>query len=100
MQGQRVVFTPKNRIGSEKREDRQTKIFKSVHGKQSASICYSCLLRQNPHRPNTASISGKTRIDRIQLPSGKQYHLCSIPYYLLSRLDDVIERFVSEGVRS
>jgi len=41
--------------------------------------------------------SGKTCIDRIRLPSGKEYHLCSIPYYLLSRLDDVIERFVSES---
>jgi uncharacterized protein len=39
--------------------------------------------------------SGKIRIDQIQLPSGKKYHLCSIPYYLLSRVDDVIERLVS-----
>ena len=38
--------------------------------------------------------SGKIRIDQMQLPSGKKYYLYSIPYYLLSRLDDVIERFV------
>ncbi|MBW1898206.1 MAG: DUF4143 domain-containing protein, partial [Deltaproteobacteria bacterium] len=39
--------------------------------------------------------SGKNRIDKIALPSGKTYYLNSIPYYLLSRLDDVIEWFVS-----
>jgi len=56
---------------------------------------------ENSQHPYAIRVySGKTRIDRIQLPSGKQYLLCSIPYYLLSRLDDVIERFVSEGVRS
>ena len=55
---------------------------------------------ENSQHPYAIRIySGKTRIDSIQLPSGKQYHLCSIPYYLLSRLDDVIERFVSERVR-
>ena len=43
--------------------------------------------------------SGKTCIDRIRLPSGKQYQLCSIPYYLLSRLDDVIAQFVNESIR-
>jgi len=39
--------------------------------------------------------SGKSRIDRIKLPSGKKYYLYSMPYYLLSRLDNVIEQFVS-----
>ncbi|MGB9499095.1 MAG: ATP-binding protein [Dissulfuribacterales bacterium] len=39
--------------------------------------------------------SGKPHIDHIQLPSGKKYFLYSIPYYLLSRLDDVIERLTS-----
>jgi hypothetical protein len=37
--------------------------------------------------------SGKIRIDPVQLPSGKTYWLCSIPYYLISRLDDVLEWF-------
>ena len=50
---------------------------------------------ENSQHPYAIRVySGKTRIDRIQLPSGKQYHLYSMPYYLLSRLDDVIERFV------
>ena len=34
--------------------------------------------------------SGKSRIDRIQLASGKIYYLYSIPYYLLPRLDEVL----------
>ena len=56
---------------------------------------------ENSQHPYAIRVySGKTRIDRIELPSGKQYLLCSIPYYKLSRLDDVIERFVSERVRS
>ena len=43
------------------------------------------------------SIPGKTRVDEVQLPSGKKYHLFSIPYYLLSRLDDVITAGVGRG---
>ena len=54
------------------------------------------LFMENSHHPYAIRIySGKIRIDQIRLTSGKKYHLCSIPYYLLSRLDDVIERFVS-----
>lgn len=40
--------------------------------------------------------SGKSRIDRIHLPSGKIYYLYSIPYYLLPRLDDVCQRLVTD----
>jgi len=54
------------------------------------------LFMENSHHPYAIRVySGKIRIDQIQLPSGKKYYLYSIPYYLLSRLDDVIERFVS-----
>ena len=53
------------------------------------------LFMENTHHPYAVRVySGKFRIDQIQLPSGKKYHLCSIPYYLLSRLDAVIERLV------
>jgi len=53
------------------------------------------LFMENSQHPYAIRVySGKVRIDQIQLPSGKKYHLYSIPYYLLSRLDDVIERFV------
>jgi len=54
------------------------------------------LFMENSHHPYAIRVySGKSRIDRIKLPSGKKYYLCSIPYYLLSRFDDVIEQFVS-----
>ena len=54
------------------------------------------LFMENSRHPYAIRVySGKIRIDQIQLPSGKKYHLYSIPYYLLSRLDEVIERFVS-----
>ena len=54
------------------------------------------LFMEKSHHPYAIRIySGKIRVDPVQLPSGKKYHLFSIPYYLLSRLDDVIEWFVS-----
>ena len=56
------------------------------------------LFMEKSHHPYAIRIySGKIRVDQVQLPSGKKYHLFSIPYYLLSRLDDVIEWFVSGG---
>ena len=56
------------------------------------------LFMEKGHHPYAIRIySGKIRVDQVQLPSGKKYHLFSIPYYLLSRLDDVIEWFVSGG---
>lgn len=54
------------------------------------------LFMEKSHHPYAIRIySGKIRVDQVQLPSGKKYYLFSIPYYLLSRLDDVIEWFVS-----
>jgi len=54
------------------------------------------LFMEKGHHPYAIRIySGKIRVDQVQLQSGKKYHLFSIPYYLLSRLDDVIEWFVS-----
>ncbi|MBW1783707.1 MAG: DUF4143 domain-containing protein, partial [Deltaproteobacteria bacterium] len=41
--------------------------------------------------------SGNIRVDPVELPSGKKYYLFSIPYYLLSRLDEVMEWFVAKG---
>lgn len=38
--------------------------------------------------------SGKMKIDTIELPSGKKYLLQSIPFYLLSELNTVIERLI------
>ncbi|MDY6853918.1 MAG: DUF4143 domain-containing protein [Thermodesulfobacteriota bacterium] len=54
------------------------------------------LFMENSHYPYAIRVySGKSCIDPMQLPSGKQYYLYPISYYLLSRLDEVIERFVS-----
>ena len=53
------------------------------------------LIMENSYHPFAIRVySGKIRIDQLQLPSGKKYYLYSIPYYLLSRIDDVIERLV------
>lgn len=39
--------------------------------------------------------SGKRRLDTIQLPSGKTFFLYSMPYYLLPRLNEVIEWLIT-----
>jgi predicted AAA+ superfamily ATPase len=58
------------------------------------------LFMENSHHPYAIRVySGKIRIDQVALSSGKKYHLCSIPYYMLSRLDDVIEDFVSSTLK-
>lgn len=41
--------------------------------------------------------SGETRVDKIDLPSGKSFYLHSIPFYLLPRLDDVISQLTRGG---
>jgi predicted AAA+ superfamily ATPase len=41
--------------------------------------------------------SGRSRIDQIKLPSGKFFFLHSMPYYLLSRLDEAIDQFISQS---
>ena len=41
--------------------------------------------------------SGRSRIDQIKLPSGKFFFLYSMPYYLLSRLDEAIDQFISQS---
>ena len=54
------------------------------------------LFMENCHHPYAVRVySGKLRIDRIELSSGKKYLLQSIPYYLLSELDTVIERLAT-----
>jgi len=54
------------------------------------------IFMENSHHPYAIRVySGKSQIDRIKLSSGKKCHLYSIPYYLLSVLDDAVEHFVS-----
>lgn len=52
-------------------------------------------MEQSDHPYAVRIYSGQPRIDRIQLSSGKSYYLYSMPYYLLSRLDDLLEQFVT-----
>jgi len=55
------------------------------------------LFMENSHHPYAIRVySGKVRIDPITLSAGKKYCLCSIPYYLLSRLNHVIEQLMSK----
>ena len=44
--------------------------------------------------------SGRPRTDKILLPSGMEYTLCSIPYYLLARLDDILEGLAKKGAHT
>jgi predicted AAA+ superfamily ATPase len=64
-------------------------------GKTGKLKSLNLFMEKSHHSCAIRVYSGKLRTDQVALPSGKKYHLCSIPYYLLSRLDDVIESFVS-----
>lgn len=66
-------------------------------GKKGKLKSLNLFMENTDHQFAIRVYSGKTRIDQVQLPSGKKYSLCSIPYYLLSRIDDLIERFVYRG---
>jgi uncharacterized protein len=44
--------------------------------------------------------SGVNRVDRLRLPSGKHFFLHSIPFYLLPRLDEIIDRLIDYQVGS
>jgi predicted AAA+ superfamily ATPase len=44
--------------------------------------------------------SGANRVDRLRLPSGKHFFLHSIPFYLLPRLDEIIDRLIYYQVGS
>lgn len=37
----------------------------------------------------------RMQLDGLKEPSRKKYNLCSVPYYLLTRLDDVAEQLVA-----
>ena len=66
-------------------------------GKTGKLKSLNLFMENSPHPYAVRVYSGQPRIDQIQLPSGKKYHLYSIPYYLVSRLDDVIKRLMSMG---
>ncbi len=55
------------------------------------------LFMEKSHHPYAIRIySGKSQIDQIQLPSGKKYSLFSIPYYLLPRIDEILDQFIND----
>ena len=63
-------------------------------GKTGTLKSLNLFMEKSHHSCAIRVYSGKLRMDQIVLPSGKKFHLCSIPYYMLSRLDDVIESLV------
>ena len=60
-------------------------------GKTGKLKSLNLFMEKSHHSCAIRVYSGKLRTDQVVLPSGKKYHLCSIPYYMLSRLDEVIE---------
>ncbi|MBN1847684.1 MAG: ATP-binding protein [Deltaproteobacteria bacterium] len=54
------------------------------------------LFMENSDHPYAVRVySGKTRVDKITLPSGKTFFLYSMPYYLLPRLDEAIDELIT-----
>jgi predicted AAA+ superfamily ATPase len=56
------------------------------------------LFMEKSNHPYAVRIySGKSRIDQVKLPSGKRFYLYSMPYYLLPRLDEAIDQFITNS---
>jgi predicted AAA+ superfamily ATPase len=56
----------------------------------------SIFMEKSNHPYAVRIYSGKNQMDKIQLPSGKEFFLYSIPFYLLPRLEEVITKLTSE----
>lgn len=70
-------------------------------GKAGTLRSLNLFMEKSKHPFAVRIYSGKSRIDRIKLQSGKKFYLYSMPYYLLARLDDSINRFINQsGVSS
>lgn len=63
-------------------------------GKTGRMKSLNLFMESSPHPYAVRVYSGKLRIDPVTLPSGKTYQLCSMPYYLISKFQDVMEWFV------
>lgn len=63
-------------------------------GKTGTLKSLNLFMEGSPHSYAVRIYSGKFRVDPVTLPSGKTFHLCSMPYYLLSRFQEVMEWFV------
>lgn len=60
-------------------------------GKTGKLRSLNLFMEKSDHPYAIRVYSGKSRVDKIQLPSGKTFILYSMPYYLLPRLNEVIE---------
>ena len=66
-------------------------------GKAGKLRSLNLFMEKSDHPYAIRVYSGKSRVDNIQIPSGKTYVLYSMPYYLLSRLNEVIEWLISNS---
>ena len=66
-------------------------------GKSGKLKSLHLFMEKSDHPYAVRIYSGKSRIDPIKLPSGKEFYLYSMPYYLLPRLDEAIDRFIAQS---
>ena len=68
-----------------------------VKGGKTGKLRSLNLFMEKCNHPYAVRIySGESRIDQIELASGKRFYLYSIPYYLLPRFDEAINQFVTQ----
>jgi predicted AAA+ superfamily ATPase len=69
-----------------------------VKGGKAGKLRSLNLFMEKSNHPYAVRIySGESRIDQIELASGKRFYLYSIPFYLLARLDEAINQFVTQS---
>ena len=65
-------------------------------GKSGTLRSLNVFMEKSDHPYAVRIYSGNSRVDSIQLASGKVFYLYSMPYYLLSRLDDALNQFINK----
>ena len=66
-------------------------------GKAGKLRSLNLFMKKSNHPYAVRIYSGKSRIDRVNLPSGKIFFLYSMPYYVLPRLDEAINQFITQS---
>jgi len=64
-------------------------------GKSGKLRSLNLFMEKSDHPYAIRIYAGKSRIDQIQLASGKVFYLYSIPYYMLPRLDEAINHLIT-----
>ena len=64
-------------------------------GKAGKLRSLNLFMEKSDHPYAIRIYAGKNRIDKIQLASGKEFYLYSMPYYLLPRLDEAINHLIT-----